>query len=235
MVCSPTTGQGERLVRFQQLLTILILIVSLVFVLWGFWPLGHSVRILQISPDDLSPDPAHGTISPASKVNSVGQLVLQMQPVIRKGESSKIQLTLENDQKGISPSDIRLISHAGHSFEAYRILAEARLEVSGVEVSPSDSLTQSWIPGQPAVFSWNLDSSETGLYQGTVWFTFRFLPIAGGSEIQKTISAQRIEVKSIDLLGWGSPWARFLGGIGIVLCGLSGLAMVFIKKILGGD
>jgi hypothetical protein len=51
----------------------------------------------------------------------------------------------------------------------------------------------------------------------------RFLPLDGGEESQKPLTAQVIEIKSVNLLGLGGTPARVLGTIGIFVSGFLGM------------
>ncbi|MGE5224171.1 MAG: hypothetical protein ACM3PY_17155, partial [Omnitrophica WOR_2 bacterium] len=108
-------------------------------------------------------------------------------------------------------------------YQTHHVFAEARLDMAGVQVSPNEPVSQSLLPGQSVTFYWSVSPERVNTYRGTVWLFLRFLPIQGGTESRQAISAQRIEIRSVDLFGLSGTWARVAGGAGTVIGAALGL------------
>ncbi len=159
------------------------------------------------------------------------RLTLEWPATIRAGDGDVVRLTLEVDAAG---NLVPTAETAGHKtsaqivqipnlFETHHVLAEARLDLAGVQVEPNDLVSQTLLPGQRVDFSWSVKPEGVGIYRGTVWFYLRFIPINGGFESQRTISAQPIEIHSVDLLGLTGAPARMVGVVGTLVGSMLGL------------
>ena len=167
-------------------------------------------------------------LSPA--VPEMRMLTLEYPPSIRAGDSDVVRLTLEVDDQGnLTPT----VSVAGNVtqgqvvvipnvYETHNVLAEARLDLAGADVRPSDTISETLLPGQKVTFYWSIKPEDIGNYKGTVWFYLHFVPKAGGLESRQALSAQTIEINSTALFGIKAGVARWLG-----------LAGTFIGSILG--
>jgi hypothetical protein len=108
-------------------------------------------------------------------------------------------------------------------FKTHHVLAEARLDLAGVQVVPENLVSQTLLPGQRVDFHWSVKPEEVGTYRGNVWFYLRFIPINGGAESQRTISAQPIQIRSVDMLGLTGTPARLVGALGTLVGSALGL------------
>lgn len=171
------------------------------------------------------------TETPVAAIPESRRVVLEWPAVIRSGDSDTIRLALEMDTQGnLTPTAII----AGHEvsgekvqvpnlYETHHIFAEARLDMAGLQVSPNDMISQSLLPGQDVTFYWSVSPDRVSTYRGVVWLYLRFIPIHGGIESRRAISAQRIEIRSVDLFGLSGNLARIAGGIGTVIGAALGL------------
>ncbi|HEX9028643.1 MAG TPA: hypothetical protein VF823_05665 [Anaerolineales bacterium] len=159
------------------------------------------------------------------------RLTLEWPATIRAGDGDVVRLTLEVDANGNLVPTAEIAGHETQSktvqipnlFDTHHVLAEARLDLAGVEVDPPGLLSQSLLPGQRVDFSWSVKPDGVGTFRGNVWFYLRFIPKDGGPETQRTISAQPIEIRSVDLLGLSGTPARLLGLVGTLLGSALGL------------
>jgi hypothetical protein len=166
-------------------------------------------------------------------------LNLEYPPSIRAGVSDVIRLTLEVDDLGnLTPT----ISVAGNLtqgqvviipnlYETHNVLAEARLDLAGVDVRPSETISETLLPGQKVTFFWSVKPEEVGNYKGTVWFYLHFVPKASGVESRQALSAQTIEINSTALFGIKAGVARWLGLAGTFLGSILGFP--FLEQALG--
>jgi len=163
-------------------------------------------------------------------VPEMRMLTLEYPPSIRAGDSDRVRLTLEVDDQGnltptvsvegnITQGQVVVIPNV---YETHNVLAEARLDLAGVDVRPSETISETLLPGQKVTFFWSVKPSDIGNFKGTVWFYLHFVPKADGVESRQALSAQTIEINSTALFGIKAELARWLG-----------LAGTFIGSILG--
>ena len=163
------------------------------------------------------------------------RLTLEFPPKIRAGDSDLVRLTLEMDDLGnIIPTAeidgnevVGEIVEIPNLYETHNIIAESRLDMAGLQVVPSEIISEPLLPGESVTFYWSLSAEDAGKYRGTVWLYLRFIPKEGGEEISKTLSAQIIEIRATKFFGLisASP-AKKLGAIGSFLAALLGFPFV---------
>ena len=152
-------------------------------------------------------------------------LTLEFPPQIRVGDSDRVRLTLEVDDLGnivptaevegnVVTGEVILIPNL---YETHHVIAEARFDIAGVQVSPSEVFSQTLSQGQSVTFYWSVRPQEVGVYRGTIWFYLRFVDNVSGEESQKTVSAQLVEIEAVSLLGIPTGLVRAFGGIGSVV------------------
>ena len=107
-------------------------------------------------------------------------------------------------------------------YAANTVIAEARLDLGGMNVQPAETVSEPLLPGRGVTFFWSVQPVETGRFSGTVWFYLRFIPKNGGPERRQTISAQAIEIESGTLFGIHPEPARWLGMASAFLASLFG-------------
>lgn len=158
-------------------------------------------------------------------------LTLEFPPSIRAGDSDLVRLTLAVDEQGnLTPTALTAgnvtrgeIVSIPNVYDTHNVLAEARLDMAGVEVRPPDTVSEPLLPGQTATFFWSVSPTEVGSFKGTVWFYLHFVPKDGGQESRQALSAQVIEIESTALLGIQAGQARLLGLAGTFLSSILGL------------
>jgi hypothetical protein len=159
------------------------------------------------------------------------RLVLESPQKIRQGDSAIVRLTLEMDIEGQLTATAEIEGNKvtttpveiPNLYETHTVQAQARLDLGGVSISPSDVVSQALLPGEKVTFYWSVHPQEVGRYLGTVWFGLRFLPKEGGEAIEKQISAQIIEIQCVNFLGMSGSAARWLGGAGVLVSSMFGL------------
>jgi len=163
------------------------------------------------------------TVLPAIKESR--RLTLEFPPRMRIGDSDIVRLTLEVDDLGnITPTAEtggNVITgetiEIPNLYETHHVIAEARFDMAGVEISPPDLSSQTLAQGQSVTFYWSIRPGETGVYRGTVWLYLRFVDKQNGEESRKAVSAQLVKIEAVKLLGLSANFARATGVIGSVL------------------
>lgn len=193
---------------------------------------GVSPALTAQSPTDQpAPLPTQAEILGAPAVREARMLTLEWPPKIRTGDSDVIRLTLEVDERGNITPTAEIAGHESRSeivyipdiYETHHVIASARLDIAGLQITPNALIEQPLLPGESVDFYWSVTTNQIGKFRGTVWLSLRFLPLDGGEESQKPLTAQVIEIKSVNFLGLGGAPARLLGSLGIVISSFLGL------------
>ena len=182
------------------------------------------------------PETAAVTQQPA--IQESRRLTLEWPPVIRAGDADTIRLTLEMDENGNLTPTAEIEGHvtSGQTvtipnlYDTHNVVAEARLDMAGMQVVPSETANQPLRPGQSVTFYWSVRSAEAGKFRGVVWFYLRFVPLAGGPESERAISAQTIEIEVASFMGLKAGPARLLGVAGAFLSSVLGVP--FLEDVL---
>ena len=163
--------------------------------------------------------------TPQPSLNETRRLTLEFPPRIRAGDSDIVRLTLEVDDLGnIIPTAqfegnvvTGEIVQIPDLYESHHVVAESRFDIAGMEVRPAELISIPLAPGQSATFSWSIRPSDAGVYRGTIWLYLRFVDKLSAEESRTTVSAQIVEIESVNLLGLSGSFARTAGLLGSVI------------------
>lgn len=187
------------------------------------------------APEATAPLPViNPTLAPVTAQPALPErryLALEYPPRVRAGDSEIVRLTLEVDDLGnIRPTAViegNVVSgeviEIPNLYETHHVVAEARFDIAGMEVRPSDLISAPIAQGQTAVFYWSILPDEVGVYRGTVWLYLRFVDKSTGEESRNTVSAQIVEIEAINFLGLSANLARATGMVGSVIGTVLGL------------
>ena len=139
-------------------LGLLLLAGSIVFLAWGYWPPHRELRVRPISV----------AAGPVEK----DALTLLVPPKIRVGEPGVVRLTLKVDAlKGVFTAAGG--TELSNFYETHNLIVEARFDLPGVSIRPSELISAPVSQGQTAVFYWTLRPTDTGKFRGTIWLYLR--------------------------------------------------------------
>jgi hypothetical protein len=149
-------------------------------------------------------------------------LTLEFPPRIRAGDSDLVRLTLEVDDLGnVTPTAeigdnviTGQVVEIPNLYESHHVIAEARFDIAGIEIRPTELISEPLAQGTSATFYWSVHPQEVGVYRGTVWLYLQFVDKQSGEESRKTVSAQIVEIEAVNLLGLSGGFARTTGVIG---------------------
>lgn len=196
---------------------LLILLFSLALLLWSHWPVKKAVLLLPVFPEDmqLPGSPGGPTAIGSRAIPEQRFLSLEWPVVIYQGDTGSVTLSLRKD-------DAPAVKDAGEGgilnlYETHNVMAEARLDIAGVEVAPGELTSISLLPGQSVKFTWEVRLPQANPYPGSVWFYLRFLPKDGSPDSQRLISVQPVEIRCATILGLSGAAARWLGWTGALL------------------
>ena len=164
-------------------------------------------------------------------IQEARHLSLEWPPTIRVGDSDVIRLTLEVDAQGKLTPTAQIEGHETHGetvfipnlYDTHNVLAEARMDMAGVQVTPDGDVSEPLLPGQSVTFFWSVRPQDVGTYRGTIWVHLRFIPHDGGPESRRPLTAQLVEIQAVDFLGLGGIAARLVGGLGTLVGSVLGL------------
>ena len=150
------------------------------------------------------------------------RLTVEFPPRIRAGDSDLVRLTLEVDDLGnLTPTaqlDVNVVTgkviEIPNLYESHHVIAEARLDLAGMEVRPAELVSEALTPGNSVTFYWSVRPPDVGTYRGTLWLYLRFVDKQSGAESRNTLSAQIIDIESSNLFGLSGEFARLTGLIG---------------------
>ncbi len=186
---------------------------------------------LVIQPTPTAEMPSESlVIAPPQAILESRRLTLEYPPKIRVGDSDVIRLTLEIDTLGnVTPTaEVQGNTVTGkivqipNLYDTHNVIAEARLDMAGPQIRPSELISEPLLPGQTATFYWSVLPTTAGTFRGTAWFYLRFIDKVSGAESQKTVSAQQIQIEATNFLGLNGNMARTAGGVGSVLGAILG-------------
>jgi len=152
-------------------------------------------------------------------------LTLEFPPRIRAGDSDIVRMTLEVDESGnITPTAVvggdvvtGEVIEIPNLYETHHVIAEARLDVAGLQISPPDLTSQTLLPGQTIQFYWSIRPDGVGVYRGTAWLFLRFVDKVSGEESRRAVSAQSVEIEAVNLFGLSGKLVRSVGAFGSVV------------------
>ena len=189
---------------------IIFLVISIPFLIWGFWPPYRETRVVPLLPAVSMP-----TLPDAHSIQ------LEFAPTMRASDSQIIKLTLSADDGASTGQDF---------YAKYNVIAEARLDLPLADVRPADLVRTTLVEGGSATFYWEVRPLEEGPLRGTAWLYLQLTPKVGGEEARQPVSAQLVEIRSQSMLKRTGGQTRVIGVIGS-LVGL-GLSVPFIARVL---
>lgn len=185
---------------------------------------------------------------PQPAINESRRLTMEFPVVIRTGDSARIRLQLEVDDLGnLTPTAVvqgNVVSgevvQVPNLYETHHVIAEARLDMAGMEVQPPGTISEPMNQGQSVTFYWSVRPTGSGTYEGMAWLHLRLIPKGGGQESRIPVSVQFLEIEVKSFLGFltGST-ARGIGAVGSVLGSILGFPFIddlikwFWRKIRG--
>lgn len=208
---------------------------------------------IDLPPDGIMPTPdtglpdTGGGEEPQPAILESRRLTLEFPPVMRTGDSARIRMQLEVDDRGnITPTAIvegnvvtGEVIEIPNLYETHLVVAEARLDMAGMEVQPPGVISESLMPGHSVTYYWSVRPEDSGRYEGTAWLYLRFIPMTslnGEQENRITISVQFLEIEAKSFLGFlNGGVARGVGVLGSLIGSALGFPFVddFMKWLWG--
>jgi len=197
--------------------------------------------VIELSPEPTMALPIMPTTLPAPQQAVLQErrlLSLEWPSRIHVGSSDTIRLSLDLDPKGQLTPQVEVGGHqvTGQSinipdlYETHNIVAEARLDLAGLQISPEGTMNEPVVRGERTVFYWSLSPAQTGSYRGTLWLFLNIIPRNGGEADRRAILARPIEIQATTVLGLPANVAEIGGAAGGVISMVLGFP--FIENII---
>jgi hypothetical protein len=184
-----------------------------------------------------------GGEAPQPAIPESRRLTLEFPPVIRTGDSARIRMQLEVDDQGnITPTAVvegnvvtGEVVEIPNLYETHLVVAEARLDMAGMEVQPPGTISEPLTPGKSVTFYWSVRPAESGKYEGTAWLHLHFIPMTtlnGEQESRIVVSVQFLEIEARSFLGFlKGGTARGIGALGSLIGSVLGFPFAddFVK------
>jgi len=212
--------------KLRLFLAVGVLAISVGLLVWSLTP---SVRV-----DWVVPILPFTTTSLQPAVPESRYLTLEWPSAMRVGDADVVRLTLEVDAGGNLTAAAETGGQQAHGgviqlpdvYDTHNVVAEARLDMAGVQVKPPETVSEPLSAGRSVTFYWSVSPPRAGVYPGTVWFYLHFIPRKGGVESRQAVSAQRIEIRAVTLFGLAAAPARMIGGLGSLISAILGFPFV---------
>lgn len=176
-------------------------LVGLLCLGWAFWPLPRQTLEWNFSPATLSG--AGGRfLLPESRAAS-----LSLPLNLRLEEEARAHL-LFSSADSASPN-------LPAAWGECNPVAEARLEIPGLNLRPQGAVREPLTPGKNAVFYWSLYAAQAGEYEGKFWLYLTFFCPAEGQETRLALLSAPFLVRAPAIPWTGARWA------GVLLLGLA--------------
>ena len=225
---------GRRTLVFSIVIGVAVLCGSVLVYLFVSGPLSGSAppdgdEPIGAAPTESLPSEFPTSVIPVSTTQPAlpekRRLTVEFPPQMRAGDSDVVRLTLEVDELGNTTPTAEIGGNVvtgkaveiPNLYDTHHVIAEARFDMGGMEISPMDTWSQPLAQGQSVTFYWSIRPRETGIYRGTLWLYLRFVDKQSGEESQKAISAQLVEIEAVNLFGLSGNFARITGVIGSVV------------------
>lgn len=171
------------------------------------------------------------------------RLTVEYPGKIRAGDSDVVRLTLEVDTLGNVTPTAQIggnvvtgqVVTIPNLYDSHYVIAEAKFDMAGMEISPSELSSQTLAPGQSVTFYWSIRPQDVGVYRGTIWFYLRFVDKVSGEESRVTVSAQTVQIEAVNFFGLSANLVRAAGGFGSVVGAVVGFPFFedIVKFIFG--
>ena len=190
---------------------VILLLIGLVCLIWGNWPAANNSELLvRLSPQEISLPAGDDEIGLAPSPPHGYKVSLDSPAYLRVGDDGELVLRLDIDSTVPTEGSPDL-------YEAYNLMAEARLEMGGVLIAPKDNIYTALSPGRPVTFTWHVRPASKGLNEGTIWLHLEYVPHPDPLEpvynSRRLAAAPKIKLQSVNLFGLAGIPARVIGGV----------------------
>jgi hypothetical protein len=201
----------------------------------------NTPAVIELTAEPTMALPVIPTVLPAPQQAVLPErrlLSLEWPSRIHVGSSDTIRLSLDVDPKGQLTPQVEVGGHqvTGQTvnipdlYETHNIVAEARLDIAGLQISPEDTMNEPMVRGERTIFYWSVSPTQAGDYRGTLWLFLNIIPKNGGQPDRRPLLARPIEIQATTVLGLPANVAEISGVAGGVISTILGFP--FLENII---
>ncbi len=221
--------------NFRRASGLCLLFISLGMIAWSLWPFPRETRALDLGAGDYQNTLTEIRTLLIESGLANFELKISWPGKIRVGDIASIHLTLiPRDQHGSGSTTGEnqfMDSETNPPLSSYPttpLALAARLELPGIEFSPSGQTNQRLIAGEEMHFVWNIKAGKVNRYEGTAWVYLYDPDITNASEGRQVLSAQRFNFEAISFLGLDNLSTRLIASLGVAIGMVLSLDQIFI-------
>jgi hypothetical protein len=217
----------------RRIFAALILVLSCTMILWSVWPFGQNSQSLSFKSEDVFLLTEQLEIFPDFPILETRVISLKWPNKIRVGEMQSIELAFTPENVSLEGQSMdNNPAQASNTFpeisDAYSVLVDGRLELTGVNFSPEGQVSQLLQYGEPLNYLWHVQVQQAGKYEGTVWLYLTVISKQTGQENRQVLSAQRIEFTAVNFFGLNEASTWLLGSLGLAI----GIVLTFDRWVV---
>lgn len=180
-----------------------LMAASLTLLLFSSAPLPRQVHSILLSAEPLA-SAAEPATPPAQRslFGKQRRLSMSWPQLLRLGDSGQVTLALDVAGEATGAASL---------FDTHFVVAEARLDLAGMQVEPFSTISEPMAPQRALQLFWKIHPTVTGTYRGTLWLYLNLVPKGGGTVERRALVARPIEIQVLAVLGlpalpirWGS-------------------------------
>lgn len=198
--------------KVRRILALILLVIFVLLILWAALP--NRRQTVSLSPSEMQlPTAEKDSVLIPTETRQVrlewpGSMHISEREIMTLIYEPSVTEAASDSQQPDSSS----------VYDSYNIMAEAKFEVAGINMSPTNPTRESMPAGQTVKFIWQISADKVGIYDGNVWLSLRFLPLNGGLPSQIPIFIRQVRIQTSRLLGMSEKMAYSVGGAGFIMC-----------------
>jgi hypothetical protein len=204
----------------------LLMIASLILLLFSSAPLPQQVHSILLSTEPLAS--SAGPATPPAQMTGLSKplrLSMSWPQLLRLGDTGQVTLALDvAGEAATAPQPDEAVEAAG-LFDTQSVVAEARLDLAGMQVEPFPTISEPMAPQRDLQLFWKIHPTVTGAYRGTLWLYLNLVPKGGGTVERKALVARPIEIQVLSVLGLPAAVVRWGSVVGIGLLAWLGMPL----------
>ena len=195
---------------------------SLCMLIWVYYPQRRLTATLVLRPVEVVSLKRPGS---TRVLLELFPLEMDIPRVIRLGDEETLSLQLHLDEV----TDWHSIGEDGEDhpeeekiafaevFQEFNVVAEASLDLPGVQVTPPGVVSRPLKPREEISFRWGLSPGSDGTHRGTLWLYLDIVERGSGSTERVPVLARLVEIECVDLFGLTVHRVRWVSVAGLVL------------------
>jgi hypothetical protein len=223
---------GADKIPFRTWLGIFCVLLPIFLILFISIPSGEITQTIDLPAIEfpLSDYRTQGE-APVSAMQEPRQLVITFPKQIRLGDTRNVKLILDiPPTAGSEGTPSSTSSGLADIYQDNNLVAEARLDLPGFEVSPFGELSSPIAPGKSLNLNWEISPNQKGIYAGNLWFYINIFPKEGGEKERQALFAVPLHIQCSPIFGLSTTTMRGFSGVLFLLGAGLIISSVFKKQ-----